>query len=103
MIAAEDSAALSHPPVTVLDPPTQAMPRGGVAFYNCGPQSGRSQPHKHLQVGVGGRRCLEQGRREAMPRDATCAGQAPTRSAAVPAAAMRAYGLVPRPGSADPA
>ncbi|PNW71310.1 hypothetical protein CHLRE_16g648850v5 [Chlamydomonas reinhardtii] len=28
----------------------QAMPEGGVAFYNCGPESGRSQPHKHLQV-----------------------------------------------------
>jgi ATP adenylyltransferase/5',5'''-P-1,P-4-tetraphosphate phosphorylase II len=26
------------------------MPRGGVAFYNCGEHSGRSQPHKHLQV-----------------------------------------------------
>ncbi|GIL48321.1 hypothetical protein Vafri_4603 [Volvox africanus] len=28
----------------------RAMPSGGVAFYNCGPNSGRSQPHKHLQV-----------------------------------------------------
>ncbi|KAG2441587.1 hypothetical protein HXX76_003208 [Chlamydomonas incerta] len=28
----------------------QAMPEGGVAFYNCGPESGRSQPHKHMQV-----------------------------------------------------
>ncbi|KAG2451972.1 hypothetical protein HYH02_003745 [Chlamydomonas schloesseri] len=28
----------------------EAMPQGGVAFYNCGPESGRSQPHKHLQV-----------------------------------------------------
>ena len=28
----------------------QAMPQGGVAFYNCGEHSGRSQPHKHLQV-----------------------------------------------------
>ncbi|KAF8071003.1 APA2 [Scenedesmus sp. PABB004] len=27
-----------------------AMPRGGVAFYNCGEHSGRSQPHKHVQV-----------------------------------------------------
>ncbi|KAI8462453.1 MAG: ATP adenylyltransferase-domain-containing protein [Monoraphidium minutum] len=27
-----------------------AMPQGGVAFYNCGEHSGRSQPHKHLQV-----------------------------------------------------
>jgi ATP adenylyltransferase len=26
------------------------MPLGGVAFYNCGPASGRSQPHKHVQV-----------------------------------------------------
>jgi len=26
------------------------MPQGGVAFYNCGEHSGRSQPHKHLQV-----------------------------------------------------
>ena len=32
---------------------SQAMPRGGVAFYNCGPHSGRSQPHKHLQVWAG--------------------------------------------------
>eukprot|EP00198_Chlamydomonas_reinhardtii_P008846 XP_001698183.1 predicted protein [Chlamydomonas reinhardtii] len=30
----------------------QAMPEGGVAFYNCGPESGRSQPHKHLQLGA---------------------------------------------------
>ena len=28
----------------------RAMPQGGVAFYNCGEHSGRSQPHKHLQV-----------------------------------------------------
>ncbi|KAG1663388.1 hypothetical protein FOA52_007125, partial [Chlamydomonas sp. UWO 241] len=27
-----------------------AMPFGGIAFYNCGPESGRSQPHKHMQV-----------------------------------------------------
>lgn len=27
-----------------------AMPSGGVAFFNCGEHSGRSQPHKHLQV-----------------------------------------------------
>lgn len=27
-----------------------AMPQGGVAFYNCGEHSGRSQPHKHVQV-----------------------------------------------------
>jgi ATP adenylyltransferase len=26
------------------------MPNGGLAFYNCGPLSGRSQPHKHVQV-----------------------------------------------------
>lgn len=24
--------------------------RGWLAFYNCGPESGRSQPHKHLQL-----------------------------------------------------
>lgn len=29
-----------------------AMPQGGLAFYNCGEHSGRSQPHKHMQVGV---------------------------------------------------
>ena len=28
----------------------QAMPHGGIAYYNCGPQSGASQAHKHLQV-----------------------------------------------------
>ncbi|EFJ46772.1 hypothetical protein VOLCADRAFT_92922 [Volvox carteri f. nagariensis] len=28
----------------------RAMPAGGVAFYNCGPNSGRSQPHKHMQA-----------------------------------------------------
>ncbi|PSC73596.1 ATP adenylyltransferase [Micractinium conductrix] len=28
----------------------QCMPRGGLAFYNCGPASGASQPHKHVQV-----------------------------------------------------
>lgn len=28
----------------------QAMPHGGLAFYNCGPVSGASQPHKHVQV-----------------------------------------------------
>jgi ATP adenylyltransferase len=27
-----------------------AMPRGGLAYFNCGPLSGASQPHKHLQV-----------------------------------------------------
>lgn len=26
------------------------MPRGGLAFYNCGPVSGASQPHKHVQI-----------------------------------------------------
>lgn len=25
-------------------------PTGALAYYNCGPVSGRSQPHKHLQV-----------------------------------------------------
>ncbi len=60
--AAQDSAALSRPHATVLDTPAQAMPRGGVAFYNCGPQSGRSQPHKHLQVGA-----------QALPRGRACA------------------------------
>ena len=33
-------------PLSVL----QAMPHGGIAYYNCGPQSGASQAHKHLQV-----------------------------------------------------
>jgi len=28
----------------------QALPQGGLAFYNCGEHSGRSQPHKHLQI-----------------------------------------------------
>eukprot|EP00197_Chlamydomonas_leiostraca_P002297 CAMPEP_0202857802 /NCGR_PEP_ID=MMETSP1391-20130828/601_1 /ASSEMBLY_ACC=CAM_ASM_000867 /TAXON_ID=1034604 /ORGANISM="Chlamydomonas leiostraca, Strain SAG 11-49" /LENGTH=312 /DNA_ID=CAMNT_0049536653 /DNA_START=76 /DNA_END=1014 /DNA_ORIENTATION=- len=28
----------------------RAMPAGGLAFYNCGEHSGRSQPHKHMQV-----------------------------------------------------
>jgi len=27
-----------------------SYPSGALAFYNCGPFSGRSQPHKHLQV-----------------------------------------------------
>lgn len=26
------------------------MPNGGMAFYNCGPVSGASQPHKHVQL-----------------------------------------------------
>ena len=30
----------------------RAMPKpyGGLAYFNCGPQSGASQPHKHIQV-----------------------------------------------------
>lgn len=28
----------------------QAMPLGGLAYYNSGPISGASQPHKHMQV-----------------------------------------------------
>jgi len=29
----------------------RAMPGdGGLAFYNCGPASGHSQPHKHVQA-----------------------------------------------------
>ena len=28
----------------------QAMPRGGLAYFNCGAASGASQPHKHTQV-----------------------------------------------------
>ena len=28
----------------------QAMPQGGLAYFNCGPESGASQPHKHVQV-----------------------------------------------------
>ena len=28
----------------------QALPTGALAFYNCGPLSGASQPHKHVQV-----------------------------------------------------
>ncbi|GBG00602.1 phosphorylase [Raphidocelis subcapitata] len=28
----------------------RAFPAGAVAFYNCGEHSGRSQPHKHLQI-----------------------------------------------------
>jgi ATP adenylyltransferase len=27
-----------------------AMPCGGLAYFNCGPASGASQPHKHVQV-----------------------------------------------------
>jgi sulfate adenylyltransferase (ADP) / ATP adenylyltransferase len=26
------------------------MQGGGLAYYNCGPSSGASQPHKHVQV-----------------------------------------------------
>lgn len=29
----------------------QELPTGGVAYFNCGPESGASQPHKHIQVG----------------------------------------------------
>ncbi|KAK9806958.1 hypothetical protein WJX72_008674 [[Myrmecia] bisecta] len=28
----------------------QSMPQGGMAYYNCGSDSGASQPHKHLQI-----------------------------------------------------
>lgn len=35
---------------TGCDMAVQAMPHGGIAYYNCGPQSGASQAHKHLQV-----------------------------------------------------
>lgn len=28
----------------------QAMPEGGICYFNCGPHSGASQPHKHLQI-----------------------------------------------------
>ncbi len=28
----------------------QAMPRGGLAYFNRGPVSGASQPHKHIQI-----------------------------------------------------
>ena len=28
----------------------QAMPQGGLAYFNCGEHSGASQPHKHTQV-----------------------------------------------------
>lgn len=27
-----------------------SMPHGGLAFYNCGSESGASQPHKHMQA-----------------------------------------------------
>lgn len=33
-------------------PVPQAMPQGGIAYYNCGPESGASQPHKHVQVSL---------------------------------------------------
>ena len=32
-----------------------AMPQGGLGFFNCGEHSGRSQPHKHVQVTAQGR------------------------------------------------
>jgi hypothetical protein len=35
---------------TLISKVLHAMPSGGMAFYNCGEHSGRSQPHKHLQV-----------------------------------------------------
>ena len=28
----------------------QAMPEGGICYFNCGPDLGASQPHKHLQI-----------------------------------------------------
>lgn len=28
----------------------KSMPQGGLAYFNCGPVSGASQPHKHLQI-----------------------------------------------------
>lgn len=28
----------------------QAFPDGALAYFNCGPVSGASQPHKHVQV-----------------------------------------------------
>lgn len=28
----------------------QAYPDGALAYFNCGPESGASQPHKHIQV-----------------------------------------------------
>ena len=28
----------------------QAVPQGALAYFNCGPESGASQPHKHIQV-----------------------------------------------------
>jgi Ap4A phosphorylase N-terminal domain len=28
----------------------QAYPEGGLAYFNCGPHSGMSMPHKHLQI-----------------------------------------------------
>lgn len=28
----------------------RAMPEGGIAYFNSGPESGASQPHKHIQV-----------------------------------------------------
>ena len=28
----------------------QAIPQGALAYFNCGPESGASQPHKHIQV-----------------------------------------------------
>jgi len=28
----------------------RSMPQGGLGFFNCGEHSGRSQPHKHVQI-----------------------------------------------------
>lgn len=28
----------------------QAFPKGALAYFNCGPESGASQPHKHIQI-----------------------------------------------------
>ncbi|BDA48076.1 probable diadenosine 5',5'''-P1,P4-tetraphosphate phosphorylase 2 [Coccomyxa sp. Obi] len=28
----------------------QAFPHGALAYFNCGPESGASQPHKHTQI-----------------------------------------------------
>ena len=53
-LLSERTSCLAHlhawtaSPLAPLAP--QAMPRGGLAFYNCGPVSGASQPHKHVQV-----------------------------------------------------
>ena len=28
----------------------QALPQGGLAYFNCGEEAGASQPHKHTQI-----------------------------------------------------